>query len=228
MRESTHANRTRSRAFWSVAIALASIAFVGGAYTVFEALALPSAPDLTTADADAVAAYLGDPRGWCGLSLTERKQWLLDLAAAREDGPAREALTDALRRMAKSEKQIFVDGFLEVVKPELLADARAFSRLPVREQDGFLREKLEDYNALATALRGGDKGTTSLTASFGSALPGGKADWSRVLMEKTTAAERAEIMPYIGRLTVLSARLKAQATLKAQAKSSASQPAEEP
>ena len=214
MDESIRRTKRRTRVVWIAAIALGSIGFVAGAYTVFDILASPPVPDLATAPADEVATYLGDPRGWCGLSRPERKQWLLDLAQARSAGPARDELAEAFRRMSKTEKEVFVDGFLEVVKPELLADARAFRKVPVRQRNDFLRDKLTDYDAMSMSLRGG--GSANLTKAFGSTLPGGKSNWSSVLMEKTTVQERAEIMPYVGQLIAFGKRLKTQAQSTSQ------------
>ena len=200
----------RPRVVWGTLLGVLCLAFLVGAWLIYDALASPPVPDIRTAPGSEVARFIGHERGWRRMSVPQRKQWLIDLIRNRGEGPRREELVREFRRLSKLEKRVFVDGFIEVVKPELLADARAFAKTPPKQRSSFLRQRLAAYDGLAMGLRGGGVGQ-DLASPFGAALPSRSEDWTSLAIQKTSAPERAEMKPYIEQLTAYAKMLRQQA-----------------
>jgi len=200
----------RPQVIWGMLIGLTCLAFLVGAWFAYDLLASPPEPDLQSAPAVEVAEFIVHARGWRKMSVPKRKQWLGELVQARAEGPKREALVRAFHRLSRPEKREFVDGFIEVVKPEIVADARTFAKTPRRQRNKFLQSKLGAYNGLVGGLRGGGA-SQDLAAPFGAALPDKSSDWTSMVVQKTSPTERADLKPFIDQLTEYAKSVRQQA-----------------
>ena len=199
----------RPKIVWGTVLGGGTLVILVGAFFLYDALVSPPKPALD--QPQAVAEYLGHARGWRKLSVPQRKEWLGQVVQANATGSQRKALAAAFRRLPKADRRVFMDGFLDIVMPEVLADARAFNRTPARQRNNFLRQKLQDFGNLNNALRGNGGASTNLLGPFGAALPSNAAGWTKTLVQKTSPTDRATMKPYVDQLTSFAKVMKQQA-----------------
>ena len=199
----------RPKVVWGTVLGGGTLVILVGACLLYDALVSPPMPALDRPQA--VAEYLGHAWGWRKLSVPKRKEWLGQVVQANATGRQRKALAVAFRRLPKADRRVFMDGFLDIMMPEVLADARVFNRTPRRQRNDFLRKKLQDFGNLENALRGNGGASTDLLGPFGAALPSNASGWTKTLVQKTSPTDRATMKPYIDELTSHAKWMKQQA-----------------
>ncbi|MBN1491774.1 MAG: hypothetical protein JXA69_17810 [Phycisphaerae bacterium] len=173
-----------------------------GAVLAFDMLTAPPEPDLQMATAEEVSGFLGHRRGFARLSLEEREAFLGEVAQ-RCDTPERiQALSLALSHLSYEERQQFLDATFEITKDKFLKAAEQYTRTPKAQKRQFADHSLKQLQTLQQKLCGtppvgGPPREGSLASAFQDHFPDKSEAWIKMVVARTTPAERALAKPFI-------------------------------
>lgn len=173
-----------------------------------EATSIPP-PDLATAEADDVVRFLGEPSAFPSLSWREREEFLLAIRQRYVAGEDRNEFSDALARMSDPERRVFLESASEITHRRAMEKARAYNRIAEtaspRERTEFIDNAIRSFERMRRPLRANPAAATEPARGgplfgpgslFASAMPRGSAGMMRIVVHKTTAAERAKMKPF--------------------------------
>jgi len=184
------------------------------AYFAYGFAVTPAQPDLQTANAAEVVAYISNERGLDKLPQIEEQQFLLRWRdIVMKEPKKKEELKECFLKLDDAQRKIFSEAIFKHFKRAFLQDAKQYSHLPDDQKHGFLRKKLEDGRRQAVFMK-------DVAVGFKKQFSGRQDDFQQWLMEHTTAEERALGEPYVDALK----RVREQ--MKKQQKAPASFPAE--
>lgn len=170
---------------------------IGGAWWAYVALTAMPPPDVQVADSDEVAEFLGSKRGFARLSIDEREEYVakaFDRFASDPDD--RVAFHRSLRRMSPSQRDVFLNGFLEVAKTRFVEKAREYNRAKSgHAKRRFVDNVIRDLETLRGHLVGGPGGVANgpnLGNPFAEDVPKGGDAIAHRVWSLTTPREREE------------------------------------
>ena len=153
---------------------------------LMDVLFAPPVPELSTASAHEVAAFLAHKRGFARLPIEERRRFLLDIY---EHGGS-EGLGDEFERMAPSDRSQVRNAVLDVGLDQLSREARVYNSLPPEKREEFVDEFMVRNDAMREQL-------SSLAEPFQDGLPKRQDQWTKLLVTRTSASDRAKLKPLV-------------------------------
>ena len=160
-------------------------------YWAYDLLASPPVPDSKMAGTAEIANFMGHQRGLARMSLGEQARFMAELWPRFSTEQGRAELADAFARLAPSEVERVQEVFFELGKAQVLNDADQFRRLPPRQREKFVADKVAQYDQLRGQFRGAG------SESFKKGLPRQSDDWTKSMVSRTSAGERAKAQPYL-------------------------------
>jgi len=172
------------------------LVLVAGTWAYYEFTTIPP-PKLVGAKADQVTSYLGDARGFNRLSIPKREEFLANTYqrfASQED---RVALNRALRSMSMQEREVFLDATVDVMRTRVIQFSDEYNRLPKTDRPKFVDNVLTNFRRMQGDLGGRGDPNLNVGEPFKPFAPERSDDWSKMLVSRTTARERAKAQPLI-------------------------------
>ncbi|MBU0637343.1 MAG: hypothetical protein KKB50_00640 [Planctomycetes bacterium] len=172
---------------------VAPLVLLGSIWWLVDVLVLtPSIPDATTAPEKCVS-FVAHQKGLPRLGDERREAFLEDqIRRLVEDAGYRDRFVAALRHSDLEEQAAFRAHLFDAFKPLVMRDVRRFHELPDTARRGFVDGRIVEYNRLSAFF--GDVQISK--EAFGGALPD-PLELQRLLLRKTTAAERAAATEYL-------------------------------
>jgi hypothetical protein len=156
---------------------------------VLDLLFAPPVPSIETASAQEVAAFLAHKRGFARLPMDERRRMLFDLWASDKQ----EELSDEFARMSSTDRNQVRNAAFDVGLDQLVRDAKVYNSLPSEQREEYVEEFLDHQEELREELRG-------LGDSFKDGLPTKQDQWTKMLVSRTSASNRAKVKPLVDHL----------------------------
>ncbi len=157
-------------------------------------------PKLAVASADQVTSYLGDARGFRRLSIPKREEFLTNAYQQFSSEEGRVALNRALRSMSMQERQVLMDATVDVMRTRVVEFSDEYNRLPKTDRPQFVDNVISNFRRMQGDLGGQGKPNMNVGEPFKPFAPERSDDWSKVLVTRTTAKERAKAQPLIDAL----------------------------
>lgn len=177
------------------------VLLIGGFYAI-EFLTAPPKPDLNTAPPAKVAEYLGHARGFASLSIPEREKFVINVLQNYKDEEKVRQLSQQLRQLSGSEQQQFLDATFDIGKKRLVEASDEYARVAQNRKKEFLGKVVADFDTLRVTLGGQDfNNPNNLTTPFKEHVPTKSDQWTKLILERTTPAERAKAQPLIDDLS---------------------------
>lgn len=173
----------------------------------------PAKPDVATADASEIVAFISDERGLTRLPQIEQEQFL-DLWKDRVARPGEDqALRECLEELSDEARKRFADAMVHQVKRSYIDDAQAYAKLTdPMEKDRFLRERIAEYSSQGAFAK-------KVASSFKGSAPRNQDELNRLILEKTTPEERAIGEPYYDDLKRMREQIRKEERARASAAS---------
>lgn len=162
-----------------------------GGYWLYDTLTAPPVPDVKVASAKEIAAFMGHPRGLIRMSRGEQLAFLADFWPRFNTPETKKQFSDLMAEMAPSEIGRMQEVIFELAKAQITDDAEQYNRLPEDERLAFIRSRIDKYDAFRANFRG------KSSHDMKQGLPVDPDEWSKSVMTRTTAADRALCQPYI-------------------------------
>jgi hypothetical protein len=163
-------------------------------YFAYESALTPAKPNISTAKAVEVVAYIGDNRGLGNLSQIEQEQFLEQWRDHVAAPAAKADLKSCFDGLEDGARKRFSDAIFKHIKRAFISDAKQFSRLDSpKEKSGFIRKKVDEYRQQALFAK-------DVAAAFKGDLSKRPEDLQQWAIENTTAEERAISEPYLDAL----------------------------
>lgn|GEM_PF-729017 len=199
-------------------ISSACVIVIGGAWWAYYSLSTDPLPQLEVATPQKVVDFLGSGRGFARMSVSEREQFLYRAVEQHARGDSRDQFNQALRRMSRGQRQVFLDAVFDVSKVRFLERARDYSRLPKRQRKQFVTSALRDFRRLQRAIGGQSSGSfsggsssggggtgnapanrfdNSMAEPFRGDLPSSSDEFTKAIVTRTNPSERSEAQPFI-------------------------------
>lgn len=160
-------------------------------YFGYDLAMTPATPDMATAKASEIVAFVGSERGLGRLSQIEQEQFLERWRLHVQEPGRDKELKECLENLDDGERKSFAEAVIRQSKRAFIDDAKQFAQLRTpEEKNKFVREKLDQYAAAAQFTR-------NIAASFRDGAPRSQDEFQRWLLENTTAEERAIGEPYV-------------------------------
>ena len=153
---------------------------------LMDLLFAPPVPAIETASAQEVAAFLAHKRGFARLPMDERRRMLFDLWTTDKQ----EELSDEFARMSMSDRNQVRDAAFDVGLDQLVHEAKVYNTLPTEQREPFVEEFLDKQEELREQLHG-------LGDSFKDGLPTKQNQWTKMLVTRTSASNRAKVKPLV-------------------------------
>ena len=186
--------RTRNAAL----AGLAGLAVLWGAVWAYYTFTTLPPPPLTSASADKVCSFLGDPRGYSRMSIPRREEFLINAYQQFNTDDGRGEFNRALRSMSMQERQVFLDATIEVGRVRVMEFADQYNKLPRgKDRTQFVDKAITNFRALQGDLSGHGNPALNVGEPFKPFAPQRSDEWSKMLVTKTTARERAKAQPLI-------------------------------
>lgn len=164
------------------------------AYFGYDYAMTPARPDLPTASARDVVAYISSDRGLPKLPQIEEQQFLLEWRFILAEFPEkREELKACFSEVDDQQRKAFSEAMFKHFKRAFLEDAKRFLRTSKEQKYAFLRKKVAEYRDQAGLLK-------DLAVGFKKQFTGRQDDVQKWIIEHTTADERAVAEPYVDAL----------------------------
>lgn len=160
-------------------------------FWVYDLLTSPPVPDTAVASAEEIARFMGDRRGMSRMSRGEQVRFLAELWPRFDSLAGRMEFSDAFAQLAASEMRRVQDAFFELAKEQVKNDAEEFNRLSEEQRKEFVAKKVDEYDALRSRFRG--EGSDA----FKEGLPSNSDDWTKSMVSRTSAGDRAKAQPYL-------------------------------
>ena len=163
-------------------------------YFAYESAMTPAKPNISTAAAAEVVAYIGDDRGLTKLSQVEQEQFLIQWREHVATPAAKKDLKSCFDGLEDDARKRFSDSIFKHIKRAFISDARQFSRLiQPQEKSNFIRKKVGEYRDQALFAK-------DVAAAFKGDLSKRPEDLQQWAIENTTAEERSLAEPYMDAL----------------------------
>lgn len=164
------------------------------AYGIYHFAMTPGLPDLKTATAAEVVAFVGNERGLGRMPQIEQQQFMMRWRdALMEDAGKKDGLRDCLQSLDDESRKAFTEAMFRHLKRAFLDDAKLFKHTPPEKQFDFLKKRLDEGRAQLLLIK-------EATAGLKSDLPGNQDEFQGWLLKNTTAEERAWGEPYYNAL----------------------------
>jgi hypothetical protein len=157
-------------------------------------------PKLAVASADQVMSYLGDTRGFSRLSIPKREEFLANTYQQFSSEEGRVALNRALRSMSMQERQVLMDATVDVMRTRVVEFSDEYNRLPKTDRPQFVDNVISNFRKMQGDLGGRGNSNMNVGEPFKPFVPERSDDWSKMLVTRTTARERAKAQPLIDAL----------------------------
>ena len=183
-------------------------------YFAYEAAMAPAKPNIPTASAAEVVAYIGDDRGLTKLSQVEQEQCLNQWREHVATPAAKKDLKSCFDGLEEDARKRFSDSIFKHIKRAFISDARQFSRLTQsQEKSTFIRKKVGEYHQQAVFAK-------EVAPAFKGDLPKGQDDFRQWAIENSTAEERSLAEPYMDALKRIGAIIRKEERPATQAAAS--------
>ncbi|MFH1420282.1 MAG: hypothetical protein ABII12_18570 [Planctomycetota bacterium] len=160
------------------------------ACVIYVVAGTPERPDLQTASASQIVAYIADDRGLAQLAQIEQQAFLEQWEKVVSENAAKKAdLRACFENIGDDERKEFSDAMFKHIKRSFLLDAKRFHRLPADETFAFLRERTDTYRQRALFIK-------DVAVGFKKQFTGSEDDLRKWVMEHTTAEDRTIGEPY--------------------------------
>jgi len=166
----------------------------------------PARPEIETAKASEVIAYISNSRGLQRLPEIEQQQFLQRWKAHVEQPKNKEALRHCFDQLSDRERKQFTETISKYLKRTFMDDARHFGQLTdPAEQYGFLQKKLAEGHQQLLFIK-------EVAGAFKGDI-GGREEFNQWVLSHTTAKERVIGERYVEALkrVALQARKEARA-----------------
>jgi len=206
-----------------VVLAACALVVGGGWWAYYKFTTVPP-PDLKIAGSDEVVDFLGNGRGFARMSIPRREEYLVRTYQRFSRGEARAQFYNSLQRMPRSDRQVFLDAFVDIGRVRVMEHARNYNQLTSRRErsrcvDRAIRhfERMRGHlggrasGGGPVPVRGSDDGgrpALNLGDPFRNDLPRGSDELAKVIVTRTNARERAEAGAFIDALTTRYQQLK--------------------
>ncbi len=151
----------------------------------------PSVPDIQTASAEQVAAFLANKRGFARIPMDDRRKMLFEIWNSSQE--LSEGMGEAFARLASRDREQVRIAAMQVAMDHLVRAARAYRQLNPKERDRFIIDFLDEHEKLRVQLRG-------MADSFQDTLPTETDGWTKAIVTETTARQRAQVKPFVDHL----------------------------
>ena len=201
-------------------------AFIGGlagllllvGWIAYDFSMTPLRPDLHTAKAAQIVAYIGDERGLPTLPQIEEHQFLLQWRdIVMQDHEKREELKACFTHLDKPQRKVFSEAIFKYFKRAFIDDAKRYARTPADQKYDFLHKKTAEYREQALFMK-------EVAVGFKDQVSGRQDDLQKWIMEHTTAEDRAIGEPYFDALKRVREQVKKQQRAPASAPAQTSKP----
>lgn len=170
---------------------VATLALFGLGWWAWITFTTISPPDPASVGSDTVVDYLASPRGFARLPVDRREVYMEQVWEQFADDEARMDLHRSLRRLSPSERRVFIDAGVEVLKVRFLEQAREYNKLSPRQRPQFVGNVLGNLEAMRAQLTGAGTGGVNLGDPFQDDVPTGDALTKRI-WSVTSPREREE------------------------------------
>lgn len=176
-----------------VAGVVTAVVLVGllGGYWLVDTLTAPPVPDVKVASAEDIATFMGHQRGLIRMSHGEQVAFLADFWPRFNSPQGKTEFGAVMAEMAPSELGRLQEVIFDLTKAQVMDDAEKFNKLPDEQRDEFVRQRVDQYDTFRANFRGRE------VDDLKEGLPVDPDEWSKSVMTRTTAADRALCQPYI-------------------------------
>lgn len=192
-----------SRSSTIAMLVVGAIILTGAAWYVVDLALTPPKPDPATAPMEQIAAYMASSRGLARLPIAERKDFVLALVArcleGRDDAAA---LADVFSRMAPSDVEHARNALFDIVKDQVLTDAKIYNKIPPEKREEFVRGRLAAFDELRRKVIGPERSLIRRIAGA-AGTETDSDDWGQLILSRTTAGERHLAKPFVDHLARL-------------------------
>ncbi len=151
----------------------------------------PAVPDIQTASAEQVAAFLANKRGFSRLPINDRRKMLFEIWSSSQE--LSDGMGEAFARLSSRDRgQVRIEA-MRVAMDHLVRAARSYRKLNPKERDKYIEDFLDEHEALRVQLRG-------MVDSFKDSLPTRSNEWTKSIVTQTTARQRAQVKPFVDHL----------------------------
>lgn len=177
-------------------------AIIGGAagllllvgYIAYESVATPGRPDVRTAGAAEIVAYIANDRGLSKLAQIQQREFLQQWRdTLTQDAGKKDDLRACLETLDEDLRKAFTDSMFKHFKKTFLDDAKQFNQLAENQKYGFLKSRIIEGREQIVLLKG-------ITAGLKGQYTGSQDDFQKWLIEHTTPEERALGEPFYNAL----------------------------
>lgn len=177
-----------------VLVSAGCVMVAGASYWAFMTFTTVPPPPLETSAPQDVVAFLGTPQGYPRMSIEAREKYLSDMYSRYAKGESRDQLARAFSQMTSREKEVFVNTTFEVFKVRALENANEFSRLPKSKQMQYVDKMISTMESQRQSL-GGTGGSDNLGEAFKGMVPTSSDGWTKAIVTRTNARQRAKVQP---------------------------------
>lgn len=182
---------TNSNSRWiGLAVVAAAVLLLGG-YWAVDTLTSPAAPDVATAEPAVIVEFMGHPKGLARMSRGEQVAFLGSIWPRFTSDDGKEAFATAFAELPPSAMNRIQECVFDLAKAKILEDAEKYNSLPEEKRQEFIRAQINGYDKFRSNFRG------DTVDAMKSGLPMDPDEWSKSLMTRTTAAERALAQPFV-------------------------------
>jgi len=179
-------------------IVLASSALVlgGGIWAYYEFTTMPP-PDIESASPQEVATFFGSTRGLSRMPVDKRQEYLGKIYMRFSRGADRDQFHRSLRRMSRSEREVFLDATFDIVRVRVVENAEQYKKIrSKKERTKFIDSALINIQNMQAEIGGGSP-MNDLSSPFQKDLPKSTDEWMKIAYSRTNAAERALAKPFL-------------------------------
>ncbi len=160
------------------------------AYVAYVIAETPAVPDLMTAPAAEVVAFVANERGLAKQPQIEQKRFLERWReVVTQDAKRKEELRVSFEGLDDAQRKAFSAELFQHLKRAFMDDAKCYLRMPQDDRFDFLKQRLDEYNR-------GTVFAKEVAIGFSKQFRGTEDDLRRWVMENTTPEERAIGEPY--------------------------------
>jgi hypothetical protein len=196
----------------AVLAGLAGLGVIWGVVWAYYKYTTIPVPPLASTKAEEVCSYLGDARGFSRLSIPKREEFLIGVYQQFNTEQGVQEFNQALRSMSMQEREVFLDATMEVGRARVMEFADEYNKLPRgKDRSQFVDKVITNFRTLQGDLGGKGNPSMNVGEPFKPFAPQRSDEWSKMLVTKTTARERAKAQPLID---AISKRLKEMENLQ--------------
>lgn len=182
-------------------IMLASIgglAVIVGAVWFYFALTTASPPDLQNSTPEQVAQFLSNEQGFARMPIPRREQFLQECFQRFKTEEERMQLVRLFRQMSPAELQVVLDATYEIVHAMVMDNAQRYSNATSsKDRQALVDSLISRFKAMQGELSGQGNSHMNVGEPFKQFMPTNSDELSKMLVTRTTPAERAKAQPLI-------------------------------